>query len=119
MKSPIDDHLHYDLSLLREIDGEEYVREVVGLFLETTPEFLEDMQLAITKENWEDIYQKAHKLKSSAGLLQMYPLLKLLTSIEAHAKAKGCITEIRSLMNASIAEYNLTADLLTGEVQER
>lgn len=116
MKISTDRDIHFDLSLLKEIDGDDYVKEVVDLFLEKTPPLLEEMRIAVDKAEWEGIFQKAHKLRSSAGLLQMSLLLRSLEAIETAAKSKTNPDVIRQLFQTIQSEYNTASALLKEEI---
>jgi HPt (histidine-containing phosphotransfer) domain-containing protein len=56
------------------------------LFLSDTPVAINEIKEAALYENWEEVYKKAHKLKSSLGILQMNNLLQLTTKIEGQAR---------------------------------
>src|SRR5882757_1918062 len=77
----------YNLSILEEMDDNEYVVEIIGLFLKDTPKELREIQDALAGGKIEIIHKKAHKLKSSAGVLQANKLIDLLDRIESIAKS--------------------------------
>lgn len=112
MKISTDNNTHFDLSFLREIDGDDYAKEVVALFLEKTPGLLEEMRVAVDNEQWEDIFQKAHKLKSSAGLLQMALLVRSLEAIEMAAKSQTGLSSIQQLFQDAVMEYSTSSTML-------
>ena len=66
---PGNDHL-FDLSGLEEMDDNEYLVEIVTIFLNETPGELREIREALAAGKTELIFKKAHKLKSSAGVLQ-------------------------------------------------
>ena len=68
------------------MEDHDYFCEILQLFLDTTPVALTEIKEAILYENWDEVYMKAHKLKSGLGILQMNKLLDLVTSIEILAK---------------------------------
>lgn len=54
--------------LLERTDGDKtLLKEMVGLFLETSPELLDSIDKAIRKGETEELRQSAHVLKSAAG----------------------------------------------------
>lgn len=82
----------YDLSMLEEMDDNEYLSEVLHIFLKETPLELKEMKQALNSGNNEVVAKKAHKLKSSAGVIQANKLIELLDGIEINAK-KGVLGE--------------------------
>lgn len=84
----------YSLHHLTELDDPDCFIEVLQLFLKSTPVTLSKISRAIGENNWEQVYNQSHKLKSSLGLLQMNKLLSLITQIESDAKNKNNLTRI-------------------------
>ncbi len=84
----INDNL-FNLSLLQEMDDNEYLADVLGIFLENTPGELNNLEQACMDKQFEAAYKMAHKLKSSAGILQAKELLQVLIKIEETAKAEN------------------------------
>ena len=76
----------YDLSMLEEMEDNEYLAEVLTIFLKETPSELTEMKQALNGGNSETIAKKAHKIKGSAGIIQADRLIELLTKIETIAK---------------------------------
>lgn len=110
------DHIHYDLSYLKELDDDLYVKEVISLFLESTPRLLHEIHNAIDSEDWQTAFQQAHKLKSSAGLLKMERLLKCLSEIESRAKAKTDLITIKPWFESAKLAYESASVLLKKEL---
>ena len=77
----------YDLTMLEEMDDNEYMAEMLTIYLKETPEELKEIRAALTTCKTEIIAKKAHKLKNSAGVLQANSLINLLTEIETIAKS--------------------------------
>ncbi|MDB5200076.1 MAG: integral rane sensor hybrid histidine kinase [Chitinophagaceae bacterium] len=78
----------FDLSLLEEMDDNEYLSDVLDIFLANTPNELNELQRACASNHFNTIYKMAHKLKSSTGLLKATGLLDVLIKIEENAKAE-------------------------------
>lgn len=78
----------FDLCLLEEMDDNEYMSDILGIFLATTPGDLKTLGDACTANQFDTIYKMAHKLKSSAGLLQANQFLAVLIKLEETAKTK-------------------------------
>jgi PAS domain S-box-containing protein len=88
IERPGDEKL-FDLGLLEEMDENEYVSDILSVFLDTTPRELNELKEACISNEFDTVYKMAHKLKSSAGLLQATFLLNILTKLEETAKAKN------------------------------
>ena len=89
---------HYDLSMLEEMDDNEYMVEMLTIYLTETPEELKEIREALTAGKTEIISKKAHKLKNSAGVLQANNLIHLLTEIETIAKSGKVNDELIALL---------------------
>ena len=111
----------YDLSMLEEMDDNEYMAEMLTIYLKETPEELKEIRAALTSGKTETIAGKAHKLKNSAGVLQANNLIDLLAKIEAIAKS-GNVTEKLITLIADVhrehknIEYGLKKYLETMEL---
>ncbi len=79
----------YNLSFLQEMDDNEYIFEILNLFITNTPNELIELENACTSQQFDTAYNIAHKLKSSAGLLRADEFLKILTEIEEEARNKN------------------------------
>ena len=88
----------YDLSMLEEMDDNEYMVEMLTIYLTETPGELKEIRDALTACKKEVISKKAHKLKNSAGVLQANNLIHLLTEIEAIAKSGKINDELIALV---------------------
>jgi HPt (histidine-containing phosphotransfer) domain-containing protein len=102
----------YDLSLLEEMDDNEYVLEVLTILLEETPGDLKQMKTALLASRAEQVYQAAHKLKSSAGIIQATALTALLTDIESMAKTGMINNDLAALVEDAGAQYQEIAKAL-------
>jgi HPt (histidine-containing phosphotransfer) domain-containing protein len=97
----------YDLSMLEEMDDHEYVLEVLAALLQEMPGDLGEMQHALLAGNTDIVCKKAHKLKSSAGVIQAEKLTMLLGDIEAVGKKRGICDELIGLVENAARESNL------------
>ena len=95
----------YDLSILEEMDDKEYIVEIVSMFLRDTPGELKEIKAALTAGNTEVVYKKAHKLKSSAGILQAQHLINLLTDLERIAKTEKIDADLSILLENVQRQY--------------
>ena len=94
----------FDLSLLEEMDDDEYVADILTIFLGDTPKEFNDLKKACFLNKCDDVYKMAHKIKGSAGLLQTNALLSLLAKLEENAKA-GKNDELVKLAELANEEY--------------
>ena len=78
----------FDLCLLQEMGDNEYLADILTIFITNTPYELNELQKACTADEYNVVYTMAHKLKSSTGLLKANGLLNVLIKIEAAAKAE-------------------------------
>ncbi len=65
-----------------------FSKEIVGLFLSSTPEKIKIILDALASEQYEEIRRITHMLKSSSAMLGAQKLTKLLKEIEAAIKEK-------------------------------
>ncbi len=78
----------FDLSLLQEMDDNEYIAEILTTYLDNTPGELKELQKVCADTQFDAIYKMAHKLKGSSGLLYAHGILRILSKIEEFAKAE-------------------------------
>ncbi|MGG9961994.1 Hpt domain-containing protein [Ferruginibacter sp. SUN106] len=97
----------YDLSMLEEMDDTGYLLEVLTLVLQDTPKDIKEMKEALQSGKIDTVCKKAHKLKSSAGVIQAEKLTTLLSSIELTGKNGGSVTVLTELLKDTIEEYCL------------
>jgi HPt (histidine-containing phosphotransfer) domain-containing protein len=97
----------YDLSMLEEMDDTDYLLEVITLVLQDTPKDIKEMKEALQSGTIDIVCKKAHKLKSSAGVIQAEKLTTLLSSIELTGKNGGSVTVLTELLKDTIEEYCL------------
>lgn len=101
----------YDLSMLEEMDDTEYLLDMLQSLLNDSPDDLNALKTAFTKNDLTVVCQKAHKLKNSAGIIQAESLMQLLQQIEAAGKT-GAITELPALIDEASTLYsNIEASL--------
>ncbi|HKP31280.1 MAG TPA: ATP-binding protein, partial [Chitinophagaceae bacterium] len=71
----------YSLDFISVKKKPSVISQVLGIILDETPGALQTIKDAIYDEQWQTAQEKAHKLKSSLGLLQAHELLKILDFI--------------------------------------
>ncbi|WP_340199263.1 Hpt domain-containing protein [Ascidiimonas sp. W6] len=89
----------YNLDKLTELSGgdEEFILSVISVFLEETPQDLSNLKNAVENENFEDIYQHAHKMKPNVDLLGMEDTRIKVLAIETQGKGDKDMEVINAL----------------------
>lgn len=105
----------YNLTYLRELDEPGYVKEILTLFLNSTPETLREIKDDIRERNWKEVQTKAHKLKSPVGMLQINKFLEVVTMIDYNAKTGGQLETMPELIEKAIQLYSEVQPLLEQE----
>jgi PAS domain S-box-containing protein len=106
----------YNLSHLYEMEDNEYFCEILQLFLDTTPAALEEIKEATLYENWELVYKKAHKMKSSLGILQMNSMLEMVAAVELAAKQEKETELIPDKLKQVTELYGLVRPIIETEL---
>lgn len=106
----------YDLSMLKEMDDDEYLLEILTILLKETPKDLKEMMEALKLGNTDTICQKAHKLKSSAGIIQAKKFGTQLEAIETAGKNGIICNELISLVENATQQYTCIENLLKTQV---
>lgn len=96
----------FDLSILEDMDDPEYTTEIITLFLKDTPRQLKEIRDALTAKVSDIVCKTAHKLKSSAGILQANRLIKFLEDIETIAKQGNINEQLTGLLKNAEQEYS-------------
>lgn len=94
----------FDLSLLQQMNDNDFLAEILILFLTNTPVKLNEMRNACVLHHYDDIYKIAHKLKSGTGLLKADSLLDILLKIEEKLKLK-VYEELAKLVEVADDEF--------------
>jgi len=108
----------YDLSMLEEMDDNEYVLEILSILLLETPKGLKEMKEALFAGKADIVSQKAHNLKSSASIIQAGELTGLLTSIETIGKKGTVNNELIFLVETATHEYSRIEKSLKRHIEE-
>jgi len=90
----------YNLDQLKEIDdNEDFILQVITIFLETVPCNTEAMVKACTEKDWEQVYFFAHKIKSNINLLNIGSIVDEIKFVEQSAKNSVNIEMIPEKIN--------------------
>ncbi|HRI26353.1 MAG TPA: Hpt domain-containing protein [Ferruginibacter sp.] len=97
----------YDLSMLEDMDDNEYLLEVLTIWLMESPKDIADMKEALEAGKTDVVCKKAHKFKSSAGVIQAEHLRAMLENIEKLGKSGAPAGEISCLVENVNREYTI------------
>jgi HPt (histidine-containing phosphotransfer) domain-containing protein/FixJ family two-component response regulator len=107
----------YDLQMLEQMDDNDYLLEILSIFLDETPRELKEMHKAALSNKLSIVSAKAHKLKSSSGLLEANKLTKILAQLEQDVRSESVCSEIVKLVEAAQCEYKKIENALQAHVK--
>ena len=89
----------YNLDKINEMAGgdEDFINSVISVFLEEVPQDLEGLENALEQQNYEQVYQLAHKIKPNVDLLGMEQTRAIALQIETLGKNEANMSEIRDI----------------------
>jgi HPt (histidine-containing phosphotransfer) domain-containing protein len=89
----------YDLTYLKEVSkgNDDFMLEMIDLFLTKTPETLYILETAINDMNWDQAGFYAHKLKATYAYMVMHNLKDILIKIEKNSKVLSELESIPAL----------------------
>jgi len=108
-------NVFYSLDYISVKRKPEVIAHVLGIILHEAPKLLQEISNAITNEEWKNAHDRAHKLKSSVGLLQAKEMLEILDKIEIYTAQKQRLEELPVLIEAAIEKFNLMKPMLEAE----
>jgi HPt (histidine-containing phosphotransfer) domain-containing protein len=76
------------LERLTRIGGQEFLLEMIGLFLENAPQRLASARQAFAEGDFQVVYRAAHSLKSTGGNLGALDLQRTAEQVEDRAAAE-------------------------------
>jgi signal transduction histidine kinase/DNA-binding response OmpR family regulator len=114
---------HYDFSMFGKLASDpEFIRKLLGMFLEQVPGQVHALQVAIEHENWQEVAQKAHILKTTFGNLNIEPETTHLKRLEKLAEQPASKSQlqplIESVANATQVYTALFLEELTHTLQD-
>ena len=89
---------HYNLGKLKELacGDEQFMRTLVGIFLDNTPGDCALMVKASEEFNWKEVGSLAHKLKSTINSLEIKVIKEIIRDIELNAKSGNGLESLNS-----------------------
>jgi HPt (histidine-containing phosphotransfer) domain-containing protein len=85
-----------DLSYLRDVSSgsNEFMVEMIDLFLEQTPGYFEQLSQFIAEENWVRVAEIAHKIKPTLAFMGANAAKEKMAEIETNARSLTNTTSI-------------------------
>ncbi|ADY52654.1 Hpt domain protein [Pseudopedobacter saltans DSM 12145] len=82
--------IRIDLSYLDEVAGgnAEFLVEMIDIFLQQTPKYVNDLKLAIDEKNWKGIAETAHKIKPTLTFIGLLKEQEEMANIERQARSE-------------------------------
>lgn len=119
------DHYHkapahsYNLDYLRSVSGNnaEFIQEMIGTFLQTLPNILDEMEKAANTGAWEKLSRLAHQIKPSFTLMGLDVLRAKLLYIEEQGKSRGQTEELPALVSDFTQRCTAVMNDLSREVE--
>ena len=108
----------FDLSLLEQMSDKSFIKQVIDIYLQDASIDMLEIKKAFITGDQETVHKKAHKVKSSTGMLKANALYNLLTDIEKTAKTGLDNSQLSGLIEQSILSFNLLQAALLLHLQE-
>ena len=90
-----------DLTYLREIsdNNDEFIIQIIEMFLQKTPEALEEMNASFKQQNWKELRMIAHRIKPSFNYVGASTIQKKLALIENYSESQSNLDKIEDLIH--------------------
>ena len=108
----------YSLNYIKELSSgnNEFVAEMIGIFIAQTPEILSNLQKAYSDREYEKVKFFAHKLKSSASIFEIGSLQDKLVLTEKSAVDNPTPEKLEPLVNNIVTTCENVIDGLKAEL---
>ena len=106
------------LDRLLRIGGQEFLLEMIDLFLENAPQRIRAARDAVEAGDADGVYRAAHSLKSTAANLGARPLQRLAERLESRA-AEGDVEALPPLVEEVARRYEQVRHRLESERKRR
>lgn len=95
-----DETMLVDLSMLNELAETDtaYKRTIINMFLESMPETLQQIEIAYSVKNWEELAKAAHYAKSSLSVINVEKMRLLVSAIELNSKKLTNLDQIGDMV---------------------
>ena len=104
---------HTDLTYLKEISNgsNEFIREMISLFIKHTPIELNNIELYFKNKNWQSLRNVFHKMKASMAFVGLKEIESILRQAEEYAlnetnldQLPSMIMKVKQTCNEAISE---------------
>lgn len=108
--NPSESEFKIDLSYLRDVSSgsNEFMIEMIELFLEQTPAYFEQLNKFIAEENWARVAEIAHKIKPTLAFMGADAAKESMANIESKARS---LTNTNSISPAFKSLYVFSEEL--------
>lgn len=99
-----------DLTYLRDVSSgsNEFIVDMIELFLEQTPAYFEQLRQFIAEENWPKVAEIAHKIKPTLAFMGADAAKESMAAIETSARN---LTDVESIAPGFELLYEFSGDL--------
>ncbi|WP_018477927.1 PAS domain-containing hybrid sensor histidine kinase/response regulator [Pontibacter roseus] len=86
----------YSLDVIRKMsrNNTAFLNRAMQLFTDTVPGTVQDMRLAVQREDWQQVSSLAHKLKSTIDTMKIGQLREMVRFIEGNARQQTHLSEV-------------------------
>jgi CheY-like chemotaxis protein/HPt (histidine-containing phosphotransfer) domain-containing protein len=108
----------YDLSIVQSVSGGDkaFIRKMILLFIETVPQNLTELNVALRSQNWEQVGKMAHKLKSTVDSMGIKSIHGDIREVEANAKQQKDLQEIPFKVEKIVSVIDMCIEQLMQEI---
>lgn len=101
-----------DLSYLRDVSSgsNEFMIEMIELFLDQTPAYFEQLNQFISEENWPKVAEIAHKIKPTLAFMGADAAKDQMAEIETNARN---LTNTESIKHTFKSLFEFSGDLFS------
>lgn len=118
MRSLLDPKTLANLRALQRPGGGDVLSQIVHLYLEKAPQWLDLLREAVTRNDASAIFRLAHSLKSSSGNVGAVTLVELCQELEVMGRTQST-AEAPGTFAAIEAEYARVREALAAELHKQ
>ncbi len=106
-----------ELKMLEEKSGRKFFSDSLRKFFSNSPKYMQAMEVALNKKDFESLSFNAHTLKGTTGFMGAMKLSKLCLEVEQKAKNREP-DGLESILHEIKKEYNKVKDYLSQFVED-
>ncbi|MBK5285713.1 MAG: response regulator [Bacteroidia bacterium] len=106
-----------DLNYLKRVaeNEAEFIRDMIGIFLKRTPEALKTIRASLEEENFESVWQTAHRIKPTFSYMGMPETSALCAKLEKLCKTEPDKKQAEEFIETIETNYNIAQSLIEKE----